>query len=554
MLCKPNNKWFDSALLVLFLSALFFTCLGGRPLASPDEGRYAEIPREMVESGEYITPHLNGLKYFEKPPFVYWLESLPLKMGFSSEFSLRFPIALFALLGCLAVYGYASRVYSRTTGYLSAITLGTSVLYFSLARLILLDLVLTVFMSFGLFAFIRGIKSIGGERRIQLALASASFACAVLTKGLIGLILPLAIIGIWVISLNKWKDLRPLYLPTNLIIFCAIALPWHILVSLKNPEFFDFYFIREHFERYFTVIHRRMQPWWFFIPITVVGFLPWIFFLPRALKNFIPFKFKDWKVYDLEAFLLIWVGFIFVFFSFSSSKLIPYILPIFPPLAIIIGRFLTYIIEGNRSTKIEAACYFLATAVLAISTPLLAEKYSDTQLYHSLTPYFFYIRFYLIGGSLLFLVLSFLPNPRWKIWGLIGFHIAFLFTLNAAGPLLQKTSMKPFASYIKRNLPPESEIIVYAIYPQDLPFYLSKTVKILNWSGELDSGREFNPDNKIFLTPETFKNIWSSSTPACVITTRSRIPEISSNQSSKPEILYQQDDYVLICKKPMVPL
>lgn len=543
-----RQKWFDYTVLTIFLSSLFFAFLGNRPLASPDEGRYAEIPREMVESGEYITPHLNGLKYFEKPPLVYWLESLPLKMGFTSEFSLRFPIALFALLGCLAVYSYTSSIYSRSSGYLSAIVLGTSVLYFSLARLIILDLVLTVFLSFGLFSFIRGIKSIGTERRVQLALASMALGCAVLTKGLIGLVLPLGIIGLWVISLNKWKDLRPLYLPTNLLIFCAIALPWHILVALKNPEFFDFYFIREHFERYFTVIHRRMQPFWFFMPITVIGFLPWTLFLPRAFKNFISFKFKDWKIYDLESFLLIWIGFIFVFFSLSSSKLIPYILPIFPPLAIIVGRFLAYVLETNYSTKVEAFFYLLITIALVFLTPIIIERYSDTDLYQKLSLYFPYIKFSMIGGSLIFLILSFFNKPYLKIISLLVFHIIFLFVLNAASPLIQKASMKPFASYVETHLPKNTEVIVYGIYPQDLPFYLKKTVKILNWSGELDFGKNSNPENEIFLTPETFKEIWSSSVPACVVTTRTRVPEMHFPKSANPEIVYQHEDHVLVCK------
>ncbi|OFW96544.1 MAG: hypothetical protein A2977_03090 [Alphaproteobacteria bacterium RIFCSPLOWO2_01_FULL_45_8] len=550
MIDKKNSGWVDYSLLIVFLSALFFTCLGSRPFAAPDEGRYVEIPREMVASGSYITPHLNGLKYFEKPPLVYWLEAVPLKLGLTSEFFLRLPIALFALLGCLGVYAYASRIYSRQAGYFSAIVLATTVLYFSLARLILLDLVLTVLLSLGLFSFILGVKlPAGKERPLKFALASTFFAGAVLTKGLIGLVLPIGIIGLWVITLNKWKDVRPLYLPTNLFVFLILVLPWHILVSLDNPQFFDFYFIREHFERYLTTIHRRMQPFWFFMPVFVLGFFPWIVFLPRALKNFIPFKFKDWKIYDLEAFLLLWAGFIFLFFSFSSSNLIPYILPIFPPLAVIVGRFLAYVTEGEQSTKIEAIIYFMISLLLTIGIPWGVEKYADPDLCSNLSSYIPFVQFYLMGSSLSFLLLSLLKKTRWKLWGLLGFHIGFLFTLNAAAPLIQKTSMKPFATHIKTNLPASTEVVFYGMYAQDLPFYLGKTVKILNWSGELDFGKSLDPQNSIFLAPKDFKALGSTLSSLCVIAKENAVPEIPFPSRSHFKVVFQQDEFVLLCKK-----
>lgn len=550
MFGKTKPLWLDYLFLIAILGALFLVNLGNRPFSSPDEGRYTEIPREMVQSGDYLTPHLNGLKYFEKPPFVYWFETLPLKLGFSSEFAMRLPIALFALLGCLSVYAYARRVYRRSAGLLSAIVLGTSILYFALGRLILLDLVLGVFLSMGLFSFIIGIKlCIGKERRIHLGFASASFACAVLTKGLIGLVLPIAIIGIWVIGLNKWKDLLPLYLPTNLLIFFGISLPWHILVSIQNPEFFDFYFIHEHFERYLTTVHRRAQPFWFFIPIFIIGFFPWIFFLPKAIKNFIPKKMKDWKVYDLEAFLIVWSLFIALFFSFSSSKLIPYIIPIFPPMAIVVGRFLAYVIESEKSTKIEATLYFIISTALAFGIPFVLQERNDPDLFVSLMPYFFSIKVYLITGSGLFLIFSFLEKlKKGRFWVLTLFHVLFLFTINATGSFVQKMSMKPFAEYIKNNISEEAHIVFYNMYAQDLPFYLNKTVKILDWSGELDFGKKIEPKNSTFLTRGKFTNLWKTEKNMCVISKKNFIPGIPFSGKTPP-ILLEKEEYVLLCKK-----
>lgn len=195
MIHKNSSPKLDYLFLIIGLGVLFLVGLGNRPLSSPDEGRYVEIPREMVMSGDYVTPHLNGLKYFEKPPFVYWLEAVPLKLGFTSEFAMRLPIAFFALLGCLSCYAFAARTFSRSTGLISAVVLGTSTLYFALSRIILLDLVFSVLTASGLFAFIIGIKlSPGKERRFHLLIAAITTALAVLTKGLIGIVFPLVLL------------------------------------------------------------------------------------------------------------------------------------------------------------------------------------------------------------------------------------------------------------------------------------------------------------------------------------------------------------------------
>ncbi|UNM06332.1 MAG: phospholipid carrier-dependent glycosyltransferase [Holosporaceae bacterium] len=205
MIHKNPAPKLDYLFLIIGLGVLFLVGLGSRPLSSPDEGRYVEIPREMVVSGDYVTPHLNGLKYFEKPPFVYCLEAAPLKLGFTSEFAMRLPIAFFALLGCLVCYAFATRIFSRSAGLISAAVLATSTLYFALSRIILLDLVFSVLIAAGLFSFIVGIKlSPGKERRFHLLITAITTGLAVLTKGLIGIVFPLGIIGLWVILLNKW--------------------------------------------------------------------------------------------------------------------------------------------------------------------------------------------------------------------------------------------------------------------------------------------------------------------------------------------------------------
>lgn len=549
LLKKP--VWRDCFCLSVILGILFFSFLGGRPLSSPDEGRYVEIPREMVASGDYITPHLNALKYFEKPPFVYWIEAAPLKLGFFNEFAFRFPIALFALFGCLVVYGLSRHFYSRRAGLWSAVVLATSILYYALSRIILLDLVLTVFMTSGLLSFFAGIKEDRGlARRKWLALSAISLALAVLTKGLVGLLIPLGIMAVWITLFNKWRLLRPLYLPTNLLLFLALALPWHILVSLKNPDFLDFYFIHEQFERYFTTIHRRHQPFWFFIPITIFGFLPWTLFLPRALKDTIPKTFRDWKIYDFESFLIVWILFIFIFFSCSNSILIPYILPIFPPMALIVGRFLSYTWKNHLKIGPEVCLYFLFYLTL-----ILGSVYAFQRLHIDIIPQFLFLSISQIltlwGISIVALpILYFWKGTRWALGGILISHLLLLFILNNAGSYVQKTSMKPFAEKILLSFPRDVEVVTYYSYFQDLPVYLRKTVKIVSWSGELDFGNQIDPHNQVMLTDAKFEQLWNSSKKICIVTKKNLYNGILQITRSKPFILGTQDEVIVACNHP----
>ena len=504
----------------------------------------------MVVSGDYVTPHLNGLKYFEKPPLVYWVEAAPLKLGFFNEFAFRFPIALFALLGCLVVYGFSRHFYSRRAGLWSAVVLATSLLYYALSRIILLDLVLTVFMASGLLSFFAGIKENRGlGRRKWLAFSAISLALAVLTKGLIGVLIPLGIMAVWITLFNKWHLLRPLYLPTNLLLFLAIALPWHILVSLKNPSFFDFYFIHEHFERYFTTIHRRYQPFWFFIPIIILGFLPWTFFLARAIKDAVPKTFRDWKIYDFESCLIVWIVFIFIFFSCSNSTLIPYILPIFPALAILVGRFLSYVWKNHLKVGPEICFYsiFYLTLILGsiYALPRMHTGIIPPSLFLSISQILSLWALSIVALPLIY----FWKGTRWALGTILLSQLILLFILNGAGTSIQKASTKVLAQKILSSYPKNVEVITYYSYFQDLPVYLQNTVKVVSWSGELDFGSQIDPHNKIMLTDSEFEKSWNSNKNICVVTKESFYNGLLHITQSKPFILGAQDEIIVACNQ-----
>ncbi len=363
----------DMTVLTLVLGALFFILLGSRPLFVPDEGRYAEIAREMISSKEYLIPHLNGILYFEKPILFYWLSSLAFKIGGVKIWAIRSVNALLALLGCLFTYLTGYQLYDRKTGLTAALVLGTSLLYFIMAHMVALDLALTVFLAGSLYAFLVGaLMPLSYRRRLCFYASGVSAALAVLTKGLVGILFPCLIIGAWLLLRRMAKPtpmqdhrfrLSSFYLPTTLLIFLLIALPWHVIVQHQHPEFFHFYFIEQHILRYTDSSIGHDEPIWFFIPCLLVGFLPWTWFLPKAFYQ---------KQSEVSLFFTLWVIIVFLFFSFSKSKLIPYILPLYPALALLVAPIVARL--SLRTMSILMTATGIALLGLVVYLPRLDTR------------------------------------------------------------------------------------------------------------------------------------------------------------------------------------
>lgn len=508
----PNHSWLKDILFLTFiLGGLFFILLGARPLFVPDEGRYAEIAREMVASGDYLTPHLNAIKYFEKPALFYWLEAAAIHLGGLNLWSIRSVNALLGLLGCLLTYGTARKLYDRNTGLLSAFILGTSALYFIMTHMVSLDLPVTIFLAATLYAFLLGIQQPpGNTRRLYLWSAAAAAACSVLTKGLIGVVFPGIIIAMYIALLGEWRLLMRLYLPSCLLIFLLIAAPWHILVGQQNPEFFYFYFIKQHFLRYTTLKIGHYQPAWFFIPNLIIGFFPWIVFLPQALSTSFSSVWQKRSEHKPELFFLIWAVFIFIFFSFSKSKLIPYILPIFPPLSILTARYLQQSITNKKllGIKIGFACLFVMSIV--ISGVLVIFPH------HTLIPDPFAATLYLAIAAVILMVGVIIAG----IYTYKNLYTAFAITIAASGlfllvsfsamPYIDSRTIKPLTEILNSILTPQDEVIAYNQYFQDLPFYLQRRVTIVNWKNELNFGMEHQDTKEWMIDDDTFWRRWHS--------------------------------------------
>lgn len=466
--------------------------LGSRPLNVPDEGRYSEIPREMMVAHEYVTPRINGIKYFEKPPFFYWMQVASFKTFGLSIWSARFMDALMGLLGCLGTYFVGRKLYNRKTGWFAALTLASSLYYFILAHVVTLDMTVSILLCFALFSFIL-------EYYYLLYIFAA---LAVLTKGLIGIIFPGAIIFLWMLFTKNWGKLKDCKLFTGTILFLAITLPWHILVQLRNPEFFHYYFITQQFSRYFTLVAHRYEPLWYFIPVILAGVFPWTGFLVGAYQT------TDRKN-PVDLFLLISALFIFIFYSVSDSKLVPYVLPCMPFIAILIGKYFA----SESKSKLSLRCGFILPSVVslgaAIATFFVLRPAQSVDFAQTL--YFAHI-------SIGILIISTIAVP-WVFWKKGFLHafitqftlfMLFCFSLNALAPTIFMDSLQPMALKLKPLLKPGDTVATYHYYYQDLPFYLNNTVSIVNWKGELEFGEKYTAPSNNLIDDATLWKRWTS--------------------------------------------
>ena len=355
-------QWRDVLVLMVICAVPFLLFLGNVPLIDPDEGRYAEIPREMLERGDFITPTLNYVKYFEKPPLLYWLNAASIKLFGLNEFAARLLSALSGMATVLATYIIALRTFDRRTALLAALFLATAAGFVLQSRIILTDMLLTFCLTSSLGAFIiaAGREEWRRSRGGTWYLFYLFSALSVLTKGLIGFVFPAGIIFLYILITREWRILRRMHLVSGMLLFLAVVTPWFILVSMRNPDFARFFFIHEHYERFISTVHGRYQPFWFFIPVLAGTMLPWSFFIPGALGR--AWRDRHHENGRAALFMLIWAVLIFLFFSKSGSKLVPYMLPVFPPLAILIANRFNTIFEG-RGREIKLAVILLGGAL-----------------------------------------------------------------------------------------------------------------------------------------------------------------------------------------------
>ena len=516
---------------LLLLAVLLLVFEPGRvPLFEPDEGRYAEIPREMLVTRDFLTPRLNGVLYFEKPPLYYWSVAASLAILGPTEMAVRLPGKLAAVSMVLLAVAFARRRWGTRTGLLAGLILATSILVVALARVALIDPMLSAALAAATFAFASFVEAdaAGETRRSQRALYAFHAACAaaILLKGLVGVVLPGGAIVVWTLVTGRGRTLRRVFSPGPLFLFFALAVPWHVAMALRHPDFLQFYFVHEHFQRFATTEHRRTGPAVYFIPVLVAGFLPWTAFFGRFRESWPGFTRGAWRARSTEAFLWIWALLVFAFFSASKSKLIPYVLPIWPALSVLLAlgieRARARGAEFRGDRRLAAVFFgllFAAAAVYGWGAGFLERFGSGRTGLLALGA--------LLGG--------FLVNVSPRLFGLrregdpvpwvaapwLAFVAGLLVVLPGAARLVTPW---PVVEPVLAALEPGTVLVQRGHYLEVLPFYAKRLtpVSALGWS-ELDFGRSHAGTELLFPSDAEFAALWNGPRKVVVMVHRDHL-------------------------------
>jgi 4-amino-4-deoxy-L-arabinose transferase-like glycosyltransferase len=510
---KVREHWLYGGLAVL-LVVVWLATLANRPLFNPDEGRYAEIPREMLSGGDWVIPHLNGLDYIEKPPLQYWATASMYHLFGVSEFSARLYTALTAL-GTVALIGLlGAKIGGRETGWRAAAVLAGMIMVIVLGQLITLDMSLTFYMTASLTGFLLAQRP-GDSAPKWMLMAWIAAALGVLTKGLVAAAIPAAVLVIYSLCSRDFAPWSRLRLFWGLPLFLAIVVPWHWLASLRLDDFLQFFFVHEHFARYLTKVADREEPWWFFGMVFLIGTVPWTVPALRVI-------FSGWRDCALKGpfsptfFLWIWVLFVCVFFSLSDSKLMPYILPAMPALAVLIAALPIATLKRDfLITAVLTAVVGLGLGVASFYLPVLVPESPNRPYFLTLAKPLREVAALLLVSGVFVWVQGARDATRAGVFLGVGWCLAGLLLMRTA------TLLAPIYSGIDlaKALPPaDRDAPLYSVrtYDQSLTFYLQRTVMLVGYRGELDYGLRRAPNGGIADVDE-FLRLWDSQTRAYAV-------------------------------------
>ena len=569
-----TNLALQLALLLLTAALLFFAGLGRLPLLEPDEGRNAEVAREMLATGDWVTPHFNSFAYLDKPAVYFWMVAASLRTFGVSEGAARLPSALMGAATMLLIWFLARRMFGESAALRAGIVFASCPLAIVLAREVIFDMTLTFFVTLALAAFWLAEESDFQKPWLQI-LMFAAMGVAIITKGPVGVLLPLLSILIYTAVCGRWRSWKRLRWGVGLPVFLAVALPWFLAVSARNPDFPRYALWEESVKRFATGNAHRGGGIFYYIPVYLGGFFPWSIFLLLAGWN----RLRRWRELQQEGgrprlFLLSWAVCVFIFFTLSHSKLPGYFLPGVVPLSILMGLVWQ---DVGKDAAVRPPDWLTAGFALLLGIGILAAGGSHSWLFTTaqvrLAKKLHPALLAFLQPSLLYtgLILAAL--------GIVGRNIAsrmrgraragVSFALAAAIiPLLVLRWLAPLKTYAENDscrrlattllASPEktSRIFGYYCFRTSLPFYLRRPVGLVSaqW-GEMSSNYQVahqarerlrgtgDPGKGLLIDGAEFHRLANSNTqPLLVMVSNPLVGNLSEN-AGRIEPLWNEWDY-----------
>jgi 4-amino-4-deoxy-L-arabinose transferase-like glycosyltransferase len=363
--------------IVMFWGLIYIPGLASPPMMDDVDSEHAQIPVEMLQRHDYVTMYVNGVRYLEKAPLPYWIMAGIYSVAGVSEFSVRLELTLFALLTSLAVFLLGREIAGEEAGFYAAIALATAIGPYIYTRFIIPDMMVCFWLTVTVYLFWRTLEDPQPSRLLCWSIGVVT-ALDVLTKGLIGLAFPIGIIVGYLLITRNLRHLLKMRLVSTTIVFLAVAAPWHVLATLRNPPvgeakgFFWFYFINDQIYRYLNLRVPRdydKVPLLVFWGLLLVWTFPWSFAVVKSLKQ-VPLRIRDWggeldKPSRAALLLAVWAAFVLVFFSFSTRQEY-YVLPALPALAVLCGMWLKREADSAPDSALRRSAVRGATALLVL--------------------------------------------------------------------------------------------------------------------------------------------------------------------------------------------
>ncbi len=501
----------------LISAVLWFGLLGYRDLTDPDEGRYAQIPAAMVDSGDWITPRLNDFKYFEKPALQYWATGAIYKMFGKTNATARLWTALTGFALALVAALLAFELGGRNAAVFAYLITISSMMFVVFGHVLTLDMALSFFVVGAVGSLVVAQSRVSGSAwtRNWMLVAWGSMALATLTKGLVAIVLAagtVVIYSIWQRDLKLWKNL---HLFKGLVLFLLIAAPWFLAVSAANPGFAEFFFIHEHFDRYTSQVHHREGPLYYFIPFLLLGVCPWLMISLKSL--FTPgftWIASDPGTFDAERFLWTFVVFTLAFFSLGQSKLPGYILPVIPVIAVLSSGHLSQV-KRTGADRWVMGILGIAICVAGYGVTYLASNRYPLQQWIAYSPW-------LVASGLFFLMAA-VSLSVFKNKPIPAYAIAAILCLGAVQSLIlgfnslsETRSGRMIADAITNSVPDGTPVFTFQTLSDSAVFYLDSNVTLVEYIGELEMGIKLEP-HKYVRHYESFVRQWQNLEQAALI-------------------------------------
>ncbi len=459
---KKRSDLFTFLGLVVICYFIFFFNIGNYALMDVDETRYVSMARDMFNGKDFLTLYLNGEYFFEKPPLYFWGECLSFAIfGKITEFTARFPVALYGTLSVLLVYLTGKRVVSKRYGLISALILATSLEFVILAKFAILDIVVTTCVGFSvMFGFMTQFAEDKNKKYFWWLFYIFS-GLAVMAKGIPGFVVPFATMFFVTLYNKTFKEIfKPQYFLVGFLLFFLIVLPWHVVMfKIHNPLFYNEYIVKHHLERFLNSNEiGRKQPFYFYFLTVLWGLFPWIFSAVASGIEKIKSRTKiDWLNNKYLMFNIIGFAVVMLFFSSSSTKLITYILPVYFFTANILGYVWEGYIADKKFEKSINISVFAVGAIFALAAfvACFMKFFLPAQLYSDLSGAKWFSIFAIGIFGILSIYSAYKKNPK----AVFSLYVLFMLVISAFGTKLYynvdykfgQNDLMSFAKFAKDN-------------------------------------------------------------------------------------------------------